>query len=81
MKACFDNVDHHVLMNLVAERVRDRQVLRLVRGFLRAGIVELHGGLAESLTGTPQGGVVSPLLANIYLSAWTGTSPGSGTPR
>lgn len=69
IKACFDNVDHHVLMGLVAGRVSDRKVLRLVRGFLRAGIVELHGGFAESLTGTPQGGVASPLLANIYLSA------------
>jgi RNA-directed DNA polymerase len=55
-------------MRLVAERVADNKVLRLVRQFLTAGIVERHGGLAASLTGTPQGGVVSPLLANIYLS-------------
>ncbi|WP_341873355.1 group II intron reverse transcriptase/maturase [Streptomyces chryseus] len=68
IKACFDNVDHHVLMDLVAERIKDRKVLRLVSAFLRAGVVELHGGLAETLTGTPQGGVASPLLANIYLS-------------
>jgi RNA-directed DNA polymerase len=68
IKACFDNVDHQVLMGLVAERISDRRVLRLVRGFLRAGVVELQGGFAESLTGTPQGGVVSPLLANVYLS-------------
>ncbi|WP_326770927.1 group II intron reverse transcriptase/maturase (plasmid) [Streptomyces sp. NBC_01591] len=66
--ACFDNVDHQVLMGLVEERVSDRKVLRLVRAFLRAGIVKRHGGLAASLTGTPQGGVASPLLANIYLS-------------
>lgn len=68
IKACFDNVDHHVLMGLVAERVKDRRVLRLVSGFLRAGVVELQGGFAETLTGTPQGGIVSPLLANVYLS-------------
>jgi len=68
IKACFDNVDHRVLMGLVAERVKDRKVLRLIRSFLRAGVVELHGGFAASLTGTPQGGVISPLLANIYLS-------------
>lgn len=67
--ACFDNVDHHVLMDLVAERIKDRKVLRLVSAFLRAGVVERHGGFAETLTGTPQGGVASPLLANIYLSA------------
>lgn len=66
--ACFDNVDHHVLMDLVAERIKDRKVLRLVSAFLRAGVVERHGGFAETLTGTPQGGVASPLLANIYLS-------------
>jgi RNA-directed DNA polymerase len=66
--ACFDNVDHQVLMGLVAQRIADRKVLRLVRAFLRAGIVEQHGGLVASLTGTPQGGVASPLLANIYLS-------------
>lgn len=66
--ACFDNVDHQLLMDLVAERITDRKVLRLVRALLRAGIVEQHGGFAASLTGTPQGGVASPLLANIYLS-------------
>ena len=66
--ACFDNVDHQVLLDLVAERIADRKVLRLVRGFLRAGIVQAHGTLVGSLTGTPQGGIVSPLLANIYLS-------------
>jgi RNA-directed DNA polymerase len=66
--ACFDNVDHQVLMGLVEQRISDRKVLRLVRAFLRAGVVEQHGGFAASLTGTPQGGIVSPLLANIYLS-------------
>ncbi len=68
IKACFDNVDHQILVDLVAERVSDRKVLHLVRSFLRAGVIEMHGGFAASLTGTPQGGVASPLLANIYLS-------------
>jgi RNA-directed DNA polymerase len=68
IQACFDNVDHQILMGLVEERIADRKVLRLVRAFLRAGVVERHGGFAASLTGTPQGGVASPLLANIYLS-------------
>jgi RNA-directed DNA polymerase len=68
IKACFDNVDHHVLMGLVGERIKDRKVMRLVSGFLRAGVVEVQGGYADTLTGTPQGGIVSPLLANIYLS-------------
>jgi RNA-directed DNA polymerase len=68
IRACFDTVDHQILMGLVAERVADRKVLRLVRRFLRAGVIQQHGGFAASLTGTPQGGIVSPLLANIYLS-------------
>ncbi|MBJ7599660.1 MAG: group II intron reverse transcriptase/maturase, partial [Candidatus Dormibacteraeota bacterium] len=68
IKACFDNVDHLILMCQVEERVTDRKVLRLVKAFLRAGVVEQHGGFAASLTGTPQGGIISPLLANIYLS-------------
>jgi RNA-directed DNA polymerase len=68
IKACFDTVDHQVLMGLVGQRIKDRKVLRLVRAFLRAGVVEQHGGFAASLTGTPQGGIISPLLANIYLS-------------
>jgi len=66
--ACFDHVDHQVLMRLVGQRVRDRKVLRLVRLFLRAGVITEHGGYAATLTGTPQGGIISPLLANIYLS-------------
>jgi RNA-directed DNA polymerase len=57
--ACFDTVDQ-VLTGLVAERVADRKVLRLVRGFLRAGMIQQHGGFAASLTGTPQGGIVTP---------------------
>ena len=66
--ACFDHVDHQVLMRLVEHRIRDRKVLRLIRLFLRAGVITEHGGYAASLTGTPQGGIISPLLANIYLS-------------
>jgi RNA-directed DNA polymerase len=66
--ACFDTVDHRLLMDLVRERIGDRGVLNLCRAFLRSGVVEQHGGFAASLTGTPQGGIISPLLANIYLS-------------
>jgi RNA-directed DNA polymerase len=69
IKACFDNVDHHILMDQVRKRVADQKVLRLVKAFLRAGVIEQHAGFAASLTGTPQGGIISPLLANIYLSA------------
>lgn len=68
IRACFDEVDHHVLMERVRRRIRDKRVLRLVREFLRAGVMS-EGTLRHPATGTPQGGVISPLLANIYLQA------------
>jgi RNA-directed DNA polymerase len=62
----FDRVNHDVLMSRVARKVKDKRVLRLIRGYLQAGI--LDGGLVEpSREGTPQGGPLSPLLSNILL--------------
>lgn len=69
IKACFDNVRHGILMGQIRRRVRDRRVLALLRAFLGAGVMKESGRLAATLTGTPQGGIISPLLANIYLSA------------
>jgi len=68
IKGCFDSIDHHVLMNRVRRRIGDRKVLRLVHAFLKAGIM-IEGTVRHPVTGTPQGGIVSPLLANVYLSA------------
>jgi RNA-directed DNA polymerase len=68
IKACFENVDHHLLMDRVRRRIRDKRMLRLTLAFLRAGVMS-EGTLRHPTTGTPQGGVVSPLLANIYLQA------------
>ncbi len=68
IKGCFDSIDHHVLMKAVRRRVGDRKVLRLVHAFLKADIM-IEGTLRHPVTGTPQGGIVSPLLANVYLSA------------
>jgi group II intron reverse transcriptase/maturase len=65
--SCFEAIPHDQLMQTVEERICDRQVLKLLRAMLRAGVMD--GGVVRSAdTGTPQGGVVSPLLCNVYLN-------------
>ena len=68
IKACFDEIDHTALMGRVRGRIGDKRVLRLVRGFLKAGVLSEDGLSRDTITGTPQGGILSPLLANIALS-------------
>ena len=68
IEACFDKIDHTALMDRVRRRVGDKRVLALVKAFLKAGILGEDGFLRNTSTGTPQGGIVSPLLANIALS-------------
>jgi len=76
IKACFDNIDHDALMGQIERRVVDRQMLKLLRSWLRAGVFE-GGVISGSDAGTPQGSPVSPLLANIALhvldEAWAAT--------
>jgi len=66
--ACFDEIDHQALMGRVRDRIGDKRVLGWVTAFLRAGILTETGLNRETITGTPQGGILSPLLANIALS-------------
>ena len=64
----FDRVNHDILMNRIAQTIRDKRVLRLIGRYLRAGVM-IEGVVQASEEGTPQGGPLSPLLANIYLDA------------
>jgi len=66
--ACFDEIDHTSLMGRVRDRIGDKRVLGWVKAFLKAGILTEEGLDRETITGTPQGGILSPLLANIALS-------------
>jgi RNA-directed DNA polymerase len=63
---CFEAIPHDRLMSAIEERIVDRQILKLLRATLRAGVME-ERAVARSDAGTPQGGVISPLLCNVYL--------------
>jgi RNA-directed DNA polymerase len=81
--ACFDEIAHPALMDRLRKRIADKRVLALVKAFLKAGILGQDGTLRDSNTGTPQGGILSPVLANLALSvldeyiAQTPGGPGS----
>lgn len=67
IQAFFDNLKHDWLMRMLAERIEDGAFLRLIRKWLKAGVLDTDGQVRHPATGTPQGGVVSPVLANVYL--------------
>jgi RNA-directed DNA polymerase len=79
IKGCFDHIDHHRLMQRVRARIGDLKVTRLVGQFLRAGVLEA-GFLLPTREGTPQGGVISPLLANIAAERCRVTDRRCGLP-
>jgi group II intron reverse transcriptase/maturase len=66
IKGCFDNIDHQVLLSIIAEKIHDNRFLRLLSYMLKAGYVE-DWRYNHTYSGTPQGGVISPILSNIYL--------------
>jgi group II intron reverse transcriptase/maturase len=66
IKGFYDNIDHDVLINILKERIADERFLRLIRKFLNAGYLE-DWVFRKTYSGTPQGGIISPILANIYL--------------
>lgn len=67
IQACFDAIEHVTLVQLLCKKVQDERFLHLIWKLLRAGYLDLQEARQESLAGTPQGGVVSPILANVYL--------------
>jgi RNA-directed DNA polymerase len=69
IKACFDEISHTALMDRIRVRIKDKRTCALVKAFLKSGVFTELGNKEETLTGTPQGGILSPLLANIALSA------------
>ncbi len=67
IRGFFDNMDHEWLVRMLEQRVDDRALIRLIKKWLRAGILEEDGSVVHPETGSPQGGIVSPVLSNIYL--------------
>ena len=67
IKGFFDNIDHDWLQRMLSQRINDTSFLRLIRKWLKAGILETDNHVINPSSGTPQGGIISPVLANIYL--------------
>ncbi len=67
IKSCFDDIDHHILVDILRKKIKDERFLSLIWKFLKAGYQDLERTRHDSLAGTPQGGIASPILANIYL--------------
>jgi RNA-directed DNA polymerase len=69
IKACFDEISHTALMDRLRVRIKDKRICALVKAFLKSGVLTELGDREDTLSGTPQGGILSPLLCNIALSA------------
>jgi group II intron reverse transcriptase/maturase len=80
IKGYFDNIRHNVLLNLLRKRISDPRVIKLIKGWLKAGVKEEGKYIEAGGSGTPQGGVISPLLSNIYLHSFDKMFQQSGIP-
>jgi group II intron reverse transcriptase/maturase len=67
IRSCFDELDHQILVQILRKKIKDERFLNLIRKLLKAGYMDLHGIKKESIIGSPQGGIISPILANVYL--------------
>ena len=67
LKECFDTLNHDKLIHYLGQYIQDKMIIKIIRKFLLAGVINLSGEYAQSKTGAPQGGVLSPLLSNVYL--------------
>jgi len=67
IRACFDELDHQVVVTILRKKIHDERFLNLIRKLLNAGYMDIHGEQKASLVGSPQGGILSPILANAYL--------------
>lgn len=67
IRGFFNNIDHNWLVKMLEERINDQTFIRLIQKWLKAGVLEEDGKIVHPTTGTPQGGIISPILANIYL--------------
>jgi len=67
IRGYFDNIDHEILVEMLNRRIDDKSFIRLIKKWLKAGILDTDNKVICPATGTPQGGIVSPILANIYL--------------
>ncbi len=80
IKGYFDNIRHNILLNLLRKRISDPRVIELIKGWLKAGVREEGKYIEAGRSGTPQGGVISPLLSNIYLHSFDKMIQQSGIP-
>jgi len=64
---CFDDIDHEILIGILRNKIKDERFISLIKKFLKAGYLDMDRVLKNSLAGTPQGGIISPILSNVYL--------------